>query len=82
MGREGDKCEVLKKMKVRRVDEYYRREREWRLIGDFCRENYRREHYMMETELVGKRAKGRQKMKMFDWMRKRLNEQKKTWGML
>ncbi|ROT60779.1 endonuclease-reverse transcriptase [Penaeus vannamei] len=70
------KEEVLKKMKTKRLLIDTIKKRQWIFIGHLLREDQGMERHIIETELGGKRAKGRQRMKMLDWMKNRLSVQK------
>ena len=60
---------VLEKMKVKRELMNIIREKQWRFVGHLLREKSGIERHIIETEMAGKRATGRQSMMMFDWMR-------------
>ena len=49
------------------------RDRQWSFVEHLLRENDGMEHHIIETEIVGKRARGRQRRRMFEWMTTRLN---------
>ena len=42
-------------------------------MGHLLSENNEIVHHFIETGMVGKRARGRQRMMMFEWMTTRLN---------
>ena len=63
---------VLEKMKVKWELLNITRARQWAFVGHLLRENDGMEHHIIETEMVGKRTRGRQRMRMFDWMTARL----------
>ena len=42
-------------------------------MGNLLRKNYGMERHFLDTEMVGKRARGRQRMRMFYWMTTKLN---------
>ena len=65
--------EVLRKMRKERLLLDTIRERQWRCVGHLLREDSGLERHVIVTELDGKSAKGRPRMKMFDWMKRRLN---------
>ena len=65
--------EVLMKMRTERQLLATIRERQWRFAGHVLREQEGIERHIIETELEGRRARGRQRMKLFDWMKNRLN---------
>ena len=64
---------VLEEMKVKSELLNIIRARQWSFVGYLLRENDGMERHIIETETVGKRARGRQSMRMFDWMTTRLN---------
>ena len=57
---------VLEKMKVNRELLNIITARQWSFVGSLLRENDGMERHIVETEMVGKRARGRQRMRMFD----------------
>lgn len=68
--------EVLKKMKSKRLLIDTIKKRQWTFIGHLLTEDQGMERHIIETELGGKKAKGRQRIKMLDWMKNRLSVQK------
>ena len=47
--------------------------RQWSFIGLELRREGENEEKIMEAEIVGRRARGTQRPKIFDWMMKKLN---------
>ena len=70
MGTECDECGSIEEDENRRLIANIR-EKQRRFVGHVLREDDGMERN--RAELVGKRARGRQRMKMFNWMKKRLN---------
>ena len=64
---------VLEEMKVKSELLNIIRARQWSFVGYLLRENDGMERHIIETETVGKRARGRHSMRMFDWMTTRSN---------
>ena len=64
---------VLEEMKVKRELLSIIRARQWSFVGYLLRENDGMERHIIETGMVSKRARGRQRMRMFDRMTTRLN---------
>ena len=58
------------------------RERQWSFVGHLLREHDGMECYIIETnhEQVGKRVKGRHRMEMCSWMKKRMKDRKNGGG--
>ena len=50
------------------------RRRQWRFIGHELRTEGAIERNILEAETAGKRASGRQRLKMLDWMMERLRD--------
>ena len=65
--------EVLRKMGTERLLLDINRERQWRFVGHLLREDSGMERHVIVTELDGKSAKGRPRMKMLDWTKRRLH---------
>ena len=70
--------EVLRKMGTERLLLDINRERQWRFVSHLLREDSGMERHVIVTELDGKSAKGRPRMKMLDWMKRRLNVRRET----
>ena len=51
----------------------FSRDRQLSFVEHLVRENDGMEHQIIETEMVGKRARGRPRKRMFEWMTTRLN---------
>jgi len=47
------------------------RRRQWRFVGHELRREGGIEKNILEVEMTGKRARGRQRLKMFDWIMER-----------
>lgn len=73
---EGDERESVEDENEETVDGYYQR-KTVEMFRYFLREGDRMESYMVETELLGRRAWVRQRMKIFDLMKKRMKMQSK-----
>jgi len=64
---------VFEEMKVKRELLNIIRARQWSFVWHLLRENDGMERHIIETEMVSKRGKGRQRTRMFDWITTRLN---------
>ena len=62
--------DALQKVKTKRKNTI--RERQWRFVGHILREEDGTEKQCIETEMKRNRARGRQRMKMLDWMKEKL----------
>ena len=60
-------------MKVKRELILIIRGRQWRFVKLLLRETNGMERNIIETELVSKRVRGRQRVMMFDWMTMKFN---------
>jgi len=60
-------------MKVKRELLNIIRVRQWSFMGHLLRKNDGMEHHIIETEMVGKRLSGQQRIRMFDWVTMRLH---------
>ena len=49
------------------------RKRQWKFVKHLLREEGGMERYIIETEMTGERARGRQRMKLLDWMMKKMD---------
>ena len=64
--------DVLRRMGVERLLMRTIKERQCRFIGHLLRETEGVERHILENEADGRRARGRQRTKMLDWMRKEM----------
>ena len=61
-------AEVLRRMKVDCLLMRTIKERQCRIVGHPLRENKGIERHILENETDGRRARGRQRLRMLDWM--------------